>query len=219
MTVHPLTVHLRYREIYRQIHRMPRAGGGHRWSSNGRHTALFSISWTSPNVAGFCFGAARGIRTPDPIITNDVLYQLSYCGFSSARRLMRPTPRGGNRLHEAAPSGRRRLDIAAGRNAGKPCRVAISGDNGGFILAIRVPALLPVRHGDLQRDGFRRRRRDRRRRRCRAGHAGMGIDSDSLDSVARLPRRRRGHAFATIFITTAAVFPRFRQGSFVRIKK
>src|ERR1043166_7744919 len=27
-------------------------------------------------------GAARGIRTPDPIITNDVLYQLSYCGFS-----------------------------------------------------------------------------------------------------------------------------------------
>ena len=28
-------------------------------------------------------GAARGIRTPDPIITNDVLYQLSYCGFLS----------------------------------------------------------------------------------------------------------------------------------------
>ena len=26
------------------------------------------------------FGAARGTRTPDPIITNDVLYQLSYCG-------------------------------------------------------------------------------------------------------------------------------------------
>jgi hypothetical protein len=26
-------------------------------------------------------GAARGIRTPDPVITNDVLYQLSYCGF------------------------------------------------------------------------------------------------------------------------------------------
>ena len=25
-------------------------------------------------------GAARGTRTPDPIITNDVLYQLSYCG-------------------------------------------------------------------------------------------------------------------------------------------
>ncbi len=25
-------------------------------------------------------GAARGIRTPDPIITNDVLYRLSYCG-------------------------------------------------------------------------------------------------------------------------------------------
>ncbi len=27
-------------------------------------------------------GAAGGIRTPDPIITNDVLYQLSYCGQS-----------------------------------------------------------------------------------------------------------------------------------------
>jgi hypothetical protein len=26
-------------------------------------------------------GAARGIRTPDPVITNDVLYRLSYCGF------------------------------------------------------------------------------------------------------------------------------------------
>jgi len=25
-------------------------------------------------------GAARGTRTPDPIITNDVLYRLSYCG-------------------------------------------------------------------------------------------------------------------------------------------
>ncbi len=30
-------------------------------------------------------GAARGIRTPDPIITNDVLYQLSYCGLHSTR--------------------------------------------------------------------------------------------------------------------------------------
>jgi hypothetical protein len=27
-------------------------------------------------------GAARGIRTPDPLITNEVLYQLSYCGIS-----------------------------------------------------------------------------------------------------------------------------------------
>ena len=29
---------------------------------------------------GGWFGAAEGIRTPDPIITNDVLYQLSYSG-------------------------------------------------------------------------------------------------------------------------------------------
>ena len=31
-------------------------------------------------------GAARGTRTPDPLITNEVLYRLSYCG---ARRLVR----------------------------------------------------------------------------------------------------------------------------------
>ena len=31
-------------------------------------------------------GAAGGTRTPDPIITNDVLYQLSYCGFPSDLR-------------------------------------------------------------------------------------------------------------------------------------
>jgi hypothetical protein len=33
-----------------------------------------------PDLSGFIAGAARGIRTPDPVITNDVLYQLSYCG-------------------------------------------------------------------------------------------------------------------------------------------
>ena len=31
-------------------------------------------------VFGSSSGAARGIRTPDPLITNEVLYQLSYCG-------------------------------------------------------------------------------------------------------------------------------------------
>ena len=30
-------------------------------------------------------GAARGIRTPDPLITNEVLYQLSYCGADPGR--------------------------------------------------------------------------------------------------------------------------------------
>lgn len=30
-------------------------------------------------------GAAEGTRTPDPIITNDVLYQLSYCGIDLPR--------------------------------------------------------------------------------------------------------------------------------------
>jgi hypothetical protein len=31
-------------------------------------------------------GAARGIRTPDPRITNAMLYRLSYCGFSRPTR-------------------------------------------------------------------------------------------------------------------------------------
>jgi hypothetical protein len=34
-------------------------------------------------------GAARGIRTPDPIITNDVLYQLSYCGLAKSGEVWR----------------------------------------------------------------------------------------------------------------------------------
>lgn len=38
--------------------------------------------WLSSFLCRFSglIGAAREIRTPDPIITNDVLYQLSYCG-------------------------------------------------------------------------------------------------------------------------------------------
>src|SRR4051812_30587183 len=32
-----------------------------------------------------CNGAARGIRTPDLLITNEVLYQLSYCGVTIIR--------------------------------------------------------------------------------------------------------------------------------------
>lgn len=34
-------------------------------------------------------GAARGIRTPDPLITNEVLYQLSYCGGDGSREAIR----------------------------------------------------------------------------------------------------------------------------------
>jgi hypothetical protein len=35
-------------------------------------------------------GAEEGIRTPDPIITNDVLYQLSYSGPQSLIAMRRP---------------------------------------------------------------------------------------------------------------------------------
>ena len=43
------------------------------------------INWR-PSAALENNGAARGIRTPDPIITNDVLYQLSYCGMRENAR-------------------------------------------------------------------------------------------------------------------------------------
>src|SRR4029078_5999312 len=33
-----------------------------------------------PSTHGIKNGAARGIRTPDPVITDGVLYRLSYCG-------------------------------------------------------------------------------------------------------------------------------------------
>jgi hypothetical protein len=51
---------------------------------------LLPISQAVTYVSGLdtCgIGAARGIRTPDPIITNDVLYQLSYCGVRPDGRL------------------------------------------------------------------------------------------------------------------------------------
>ena len=43
----------------------------------GSHSKADQKIWLNFKVLT---GAARGIRTPDPIITNDVLYQLSYCG-------------------------------------------------------------------------------------------------------------------------------------------
>ena len=38
--------------------------------------------WMSSELFGERSGAGEGTRTPDPIITNDVLYQLSYTGTS-----------------------------------------------------------------------------------------------------------------------------------------
>jgi hypothetical protein len=66
-------------------------------------------------------GAARGIRTPDPIITNDVLYQLSYCGLSclepetnAPERALLPKIR---RYSNPAPARARRF---GGKAAQKP---------------------------------------------------------------------------------------------------
>src|ERR1700730_16156243 len=55
------------------------------------------------------FGAARGIRTPDPVITNDVLYRLSYCGGPCSSRAQRDGPK--TRAHlisGTAPIGKKK---------------------------------------------------------------------------------------------------------------
>jgi hypothetical protein len=41
---------------------------------------LLALKWFREDDAGRESGAANRIRTCDPVITNDVLYQLSYCG-------------------------------------------------------------------------------------------------------------------------------------------
>ena len=43
------------------------------------------------NHAGFPDQADAGTRTPDPIITSDVLYQLSYVGVTGARAAVEAT--------------------------------------------------------------------------------------------------------------------------------
>ena len=45
--------------------------------------------------------AARGIRTPDPLITNEVLYQLSYCG--DAAPIYAPRRGKASAQHDGAP--------------------------------------------------------------------------------------------------------------------
>ena len=53
-------------------------------------------------------GAAEGTRTPDPIITNDVLYQLSYCGHRQSVRTLATVSGGVNLVgSDIVGSGRR----------------------------------------------------------------------------------------------------------------
>src|ERR1700693_4942339 len=76
-------------------------------------------------------GAARGIRTPDPRITNAVLYQLSYCGLEAVipglgRSFKEPGPQailtGGNA--GAVPA---RRSPGPGRPATAPRRLSARG--------------------------------------------------------------------------------------------
>ena len=63
-------------------------------------------------------GAARGIRTPDPLITNEVLCQLSYCG-DRPWSGMRPCVSGllvhpAQAVHQSDTGGHRRRTVAGG---------------------------------------------------------------------------------------------------------
>ncbi len=58
----------------------------------------------------FGTGAARGTRTPDPVITNDVLYQLSYCGGPSKSRPNEAETRG-HLISGTAPIGKEKQPI------------------------------------------------------------------------------------------------------------
>ena len=78
-----------------QLWRLLSQGAGSSDAGRGQDNFRFALTERQSQafpVAGIqvkCLilsGAAREIRTPDPIITNDVLYQLSYCGPVEQRR-------------------------------------------------------------------------------------------------------------------------------------
>jgi hypothetical protein len=49
-------------------------------SGNAPEKAALVAAGNRPGLQGICREADGGTRTPDPIITSDVLYQLSYVG-------------------------------------------------------------------------------------------------------------------------------------------
>lgn len=59
------------------------AAGQNNASAQTQKAARGRPFWKSSSGFG---GAGEGTRTPDPIITNDVLYQLSYTGQPNLRR-------------------------------------------------------------------------------------------------------------------------------------
>jgi hypothetical protein len=61
-------------------HDTPRQGLGRCNGKRFNRRQMQRLQSTAVSRALHGNGAAEGTRTPDPIITNDVLYQLSYCG-------------------------------------------------------------------------------------------------------------------------------------------
>jgi hypothetical protein len=58
-------------------------------------------------------GAARGIRTPDPVITNDVLYRLSYCGGPCSSRPGDSLKTRAHLISGTAPIGKKKAAFGA----------------------------------------------------------------------------------------------------------
>src|SRR4051812_28831686 len=83
-------------------------------------------------------GAAREARTPDPLITNEVLYQLSYCGNATTNAypftLRRVNPRLRPRKSVAAPRliGAGRLQPKRRRRAGFSASASGPGSSGAW---------------------------------------------------------------------------------------
>jgi hypothetical protein len=56
------------------------------WCYREAEAAQFDIeNFSDRRFPGWEYGAANRTRTCDPVITNDVLYQLSYCGEPNQR--------------------------------------------------------------------------------------------------------------------------------------
>ena len=174
----------------------PRAAGAR--AGTGRKTARERPSQRLP---GRRLGAGRGTRTPDPEITNHVLYQLSYAGPSWPGWVRARGPAGkgpargrGRRLagHDTAPilRIRRRPDrqAALARQAGRAVRVmkvtyhiglhATDGDSAVSVL-LRNAAGLRREGGVVARpDAFRPALRD-----VMVAHRGTPSDADTRRAV------------------------------------
>ena len=126
-------------------------------------------------------GALRETRTPDPLITNQTLYQLSYEG--SPRTLAGRAARVQSGKPKAASAGER------GEDRGDRCRAGVGGAAEVGAAEVGGAAGARPRHAGGRR-GARSRRRGRRRR-GRPGAARRAPGRARRSACGRRARRRR----------------------------